>query len=368
MAVTDPGFQESNLRTAQIRDLGLKIEGTRLEPIIADFEKELEAVGLKRLQPRFYLSTEWGVAFGAISIALPFYLAKPELEEIQAEQVGHIEGVSHDDILRYLRHEMGHVVNYAFRLYEQPEWVMLFGSITQPYIEEYSPKPFSRRFVRHLPGWYAQKHPDEDWAETFAVWMTPGTPGNSENTASGNGSVTPAPAPGSPGQEWRKAYEKWPTALAKLEYCDRVIAELRDSEPPVKAEDRDQDVADLPYSLHDYYSELARGADDLPPGIEGALTAIFEDLGLPEDSSPSTPRKPAAGLIRRMERNLVANVFRWTGHFPERTRPLVRYLAKRADELNQVYPADREAEVAIAITTLVTALAMNHVHRGTYMP
>jgi len=377
MAATDPGFQESNLRTAQIRDLGLKIEGTRLEPIIADFQKELEAVGLKRLQPRFYLSTEWGVAFGAISIALPFYLAKPELEEIQAEQVGHIEGVSHADILRYLRHEMGHVVNYAFRLYEQPEWVKLFGSITQPYIEEYSPKPFSRRFVRHLPGWYAQKHPDEDWAETFAVWMTPPNlgsapgsgPGSCPGSAPGSGNGDPAHVSGKSTEPiWRKTYEKWPSALAKLEYCDRVIAELRESDPPVKAEDRDQDVTELSYSLHDYYSELGQGADDLPPGIEGALTSIFEDMGLPEDSSPTTPRKPASGLIRRMERNLVANVFRWTGHFPERTRPLVRYLAKRADELNQVYPADKESEVAVAITTLVTALAMNHVHRGTYMP
>jgi hypothetical protein len=340
---TDPGFQESNLRSTQIRDLGLQIAGTKLEPIIKKFETELEAVGLTQLRPRFYLSTEWGVAFGTIAIALPFYLAKPELEELQAEQVGHIEGVSNADILRYLRHEMGHVVNYAFRLYEQQDWVKLFGSITQPYIEEYRPQPFSRRFVRHLPGWYAQKHPDEDWAETFAVWMTAGL-------------------------DWRAAYEKWPSALAKLEYCDRVMAEVRDREPPVKAEDRDEDVQEISYSLQDFYSKMHLGEDVLPPGIEGALTAIFEDMGLPEDSTPNTPRKPAAALIKRMERDLVANVFRWTGHFPERTRPLVRYLAERAEALKQVYAADREAEVAIAITTLVSALAMNHVHRGTYLP
>lgn len=63
------------------------------------------------------------------------------------------------DILRYLRHEMGHVVNYAYRLYDDGAWVERFGAITQPYVEHYRPEPFSRRFVRHLPGWYAQKHP-----------------------------------------------------------------------------------------------------------------------------------------------------------------------------------------------------------------
>lgn len=338
----EPAFQESSLRTAHIRDLGLQISGTQLEPIIREFEQELTALGLTKLRPRFYLSTEWGVAFGTISIALPFYLAKPELEAIQAEQVGHIEGVSRADILKYLRHEMGHVVNYAFRLYEQEEWVKLFGSITQPYIEDYKPQPFSRRFVHHLPGWYAQKHPDEDWAETFAVWMTPA-------------------------HDWRKEYEKWATALAKLEYCDRIINELREREPAVRSEERDEDVGELTYSVHDYYSKLGSGTGEMPPGLEGALTAIFEDLDVPENSHQS-PRKPAGALIKRMERDLVANVFRWTGHFPERTRPLVRYLAERADQLKQVYPENREADVAVAITTLVTALAMNHVHRGTYLP
>ena len=62
----------------------------------------------------------------------------------------------------------------------------------------------------------------------------------------------------------------------------------------------------------------------------------------------------------------MANVYRWTGHFPERTRDLLRHLAKRADELKQGYPEDRETDAVLALTTLVTALAMNHVHRGSY--
>src|SRR5262249_51488321 len=164
-----PTFQEANQWSLPIRDLGLKIAGTSLEPILAEFEAELQRVGL-RLRPRFYLSTEWGVPFGTVAVAIPFYLAKLELTALHAERHGHDEGYSRNDILRYLRHEMGHVVNYAYRLYEDEKWVEQFGSMTQPYLEDYRPEPFSRRYVCHLPGWYAQKHPDEDWAETFAVW------------------------------------------------------------------------------------------------------------------------------------------------------------------------------------------------------
>ena len=82
----------------------------------------------------------------------PFYLAHPELAELHAQKTGHIEGENRKAVLRYLRHELGHVVNYAFQLYDEGEWVRLFGTITQPYLEEYRPSPFSRRYVRHLPG------------------------------------------------------------------------------------------------------------------------------------------------------------------------------------------------------------------------
>ena len=167
-------FPENRFLATPIRDLGLTIAGTPLEEIVAEFQQELERVGIRRLKPDFHLSTEWGVAFESISIGIPFYLARPELVDVHARHVGHLEGVGRAELLRYLRHEMGHVVNYAYRLYEQEEWIKRFGSMMQPYREEYRPEPFSPRYVWHLPGWYAQKHPDEDWSETFAVWMTPG--------------------------------------------------------------------------------------------------------------------------------------------------------------------------------------------------
>src|SRR6478609_3839272 len=208
-------FHEAHLDQRPIRALGLAISGTRLEPLVAAFRQELAAVGLKRITPRFYLSTEWGVPFGTIAIAIPFYLARPDLAQLHVERTGMIEGFDEREFLRYLRHEMGHVVSYAYKLYERREWVQAFGAITQPYVEEYRPQPFSRRFVRHLPGWYAQKHPDEDWSETFAVWMTPE-------------------------RDWRADYAQLPTALAKLDYCARTLAEL--GEPLVTATELDEDV------------------------------------------------------------------------------------------------------------------------------
>jgi hypothetical protein len=322
-----------------LRDLGLRIAGTELEPIVTEFVRELDRAGVRRVRPHFYLSTEWGVPFGTVAIAIPFYLARPDLKALHAERAGFVEGVSRADILRYLRHEMGHVVNYAYKLYDDPQWVEQFGSITQPYEEEYRPEPFSRRFVRHLPAWYAQKHPDEDWAETFAVWMTPG-------------------------RDWRAEYAGWPTALAKLGYCDRRMAELADRPPLVDDVELDADVGEMGTTLDELYGDPAVDAA-MPPGLDGALQGIFEDPGAPE-GAVLPPRKSAAELIRRLRNELSAEVYRWTGHFPERTRPLVEYLAKRAGELQQVYPADREEQVVVALTALVTALAMNYVARGSY--
>jgi hypothetical protein len=342
MPSPSPTFHEGSFRTAPIRDLGLSIEGTRLEPLIQRFEEELQQAGLRRLRPHFHLSTEWGVPFNTIVIGIPFYLAHPELVSFHAEQIGHVEGVSNADILRYFRHEMGHVVNYAYKLYEDEEWVKLFGSMTQPYLEDYRPEPFSSRYVVHLPGWYAQKHPDEDWSETFAVWMTPG-------------------------RNWRNRYAHAPAALAKLEYCERKMAELGDREPLVSTVELDEDVGELGVSVEQYYRGYAAEPAELPAGLEGSLRAMFEDIGQPEDSDPKVSRVAASVLIRRLERQLMAEIYRWTGHFPEHTRLLLRRLAQLADELQQVYPQDRELEVALALTTFVTSLATNYVHKGSYL-
>lgn len=334
-------FRERNWSSVPIRDLGLSIEGTRLEPVIAEFRAELARLALK-VDPRFYLSTDWGVVTGTIAIALPFYLAEEQLEKLHAEKGEFTEGAGSRELLRYLRHEMGHVVNYAYRLYDEGEWVRLFGPITQPYLEDYRPSPFSRRYVRHLPGWYAQKHPDEDWAETFAVWMTPGL-------------------------DWRDEYADHALALTKLEYCDRTLAELRERDPVSTASETEEDVSQLEISVEQYYRHAADNRPEFPRGLDGALRAMFESDDADEARAPEQSR-PASELIHSLERQLMASVYRWTGHFPERTRALARHLAERADALSLSYAAAHEARHAMALTTFVTSLAMNYVYSGHYQP
>jgi len=334
-----PSFHEAGLGDVPIRELGLTFAGTALEPILDDFRAELAAAGVVRVRPRFYLSTEWGVPFETVAVAIPLYLVRPDLADLHADRTGLVEGIDRDDILRYLRHEMGHVVNYAYRLYDRPDWVNTFGSITQPYLEEYRPEPWSTRFVRHLPGWYAQKHPDEDWAETFAVWMTPG-------------------------HDWRAEYAAWPQALAKLQACDAIMREIRDREPIVTDDELDEDVSEIDYSLEEYYEEAAAEVTepDLPAGVDGALRATFAEL------SRADATRPASALLRGHARTLARCVFTWTGHFPESTMALVRHLAERADQLGLVVAERDEARALIALTSLVASLAMSFVHRGRYTP
>jgi hypothetical protein len=194
--------------------------------------------------------------------------------------------------------------------------------------------------VRHLPGWYAQKHPDEDWAETFAVWMTPG-------------------------QDWRAEYADQPAALGKLEYCDRTMNELRGKEPLEQVDEIEEDVGQLGYSVEEYYGHMGLPAGEFPHGLDGALRAIFVELA--PDASGAEHRR-ASELVRAHERELAGSIFRWTGHFPERTRALLRHLAERADALGLAYDPAREGQATLALTTFVTTLAMNHVHQGTYQP
>src|SRR3954471_10577854 len=187
VGMSDPWAAErAELLGHRISDIGLAVEGTRVERLTGRLYEELAKRGVA-FRPPVYLSDQWGCPDGTPLIGVPFYLADPRLERIEAEMAGGVE--DDDEAMRYLRHEAGHAVNYAFQLYERPEWRSRFGSFAKPYRERYRADPLSRAHVRHILGWYAQKHPDEDFAETFAVWLTPGL-------------------------DWREQYAGWP-ALQK---------------------------------------------------------------------------------------------------------------------------------------------------------
>src|SRR5690242_6036403 len=144
--------ESTSLLAQRVCDLGLRIQGSPREGAVEQVRSEYAATGLERLQPVFYLSDEWGVNYDTIAVGIPFYLADERLRRLYASRGGMVEGIDRDDILRYLRHELGHVVNYAYRLHETDEWRALFGVLALEYPDEYSVVPFHSRYVRHLPG------------------------------------------------------------------------------------------------------------------------------------------------------------------------------------------------------------------------
>ena len=210
-----------------IRDLGLKLEGSPLERFVQQLYHELDRKGLKKFRPACYLTDEWGCPSGEPIIGIPFYLADPKLARLEKE-MNDLEDSR--QIMMYLRHEAGHAINYAYALHKTAEWKHLFGPYRKPYRDAYRPIPFSRSFVRHMEGWYAQKHPDEDFAETFAVWLTPGS-------------------------RWRQKYKGWP-ALEKLRYVDRTFRKLGSIDPVRPRGRTDITVEEMDTTVGDFYEAV----------------------------------------------------------------------------------------------------------------
>jgi hypothetical protein len=156
--------------SSQINELPLTLNAPPLETAVLQLYHELEEAGIT-FTPNTYLSDEWGCPNKVPVIGIPFYLGNPQLFT-PIHQLTGID-VREETIMKFLRHEAGHAFNYAYYLYRTPEWRQLFGSFSKPYPTQYHPIPKSPNFVHHFPGWYAQRHPDDDFAETFAVWLTP---------------------------------------------------------------------------------------------------------------------------------------------------------------------------------------------------
>ena len=221
------------LLARRICNLGLRIKGSPIEPCLRQLHRDLAAKGLD-YAPAFYLTDSWGCPNQVPVIGIPFYLASAVLGRIEKEQTGGLEDV--ETIMQLLRHETGHAINYAFRLWEQPSWKEVFGPFSKPYRDTFHPNPWSRRFVRHICSYsyrytYAQKHPDEDFAETFAVWLTP---------RSG----------------WRRKYRGWPV-IEKLRYVDRLMREICDQEPLCKRGKLVNPISRLTLPLAEHYRRQA---------------------------------------------------------------------------------------------------------------
>jgi hypothetical protein len=162
---------DDKLLDVRMCDLGgLSIEATDVEHRITSVHKELKARGV-RFRPRYWLSDEWFTPDGVPGVAIPFYLAHPRLAKLELAQMLEVEGADETVCLRILRHEVGHALDNAYDLRRRPTRRRLFGNPTTEYPEYYTPRPYSKSYVHHLDHWYAQSHPDEDFAETFAVWL-----------------------------------------------------------------------------------------------------------------------------------------------------------------------------------------------------
>jgi hypothetical protein len=321
----------------KISDLGLKLEGTRLEPLIEQLYQELHAAGIK-LKPKVYLTDEWGCPEGIPVIGVPFYLADERLSLLQEELLEGIEGGSDEEILLYLRHEAGHAFNYAYRLHETEEWRDLFGPYSRPYREDYQPNPFSRSFVRNISGWYAQKHPDEDFAETFAVWLTPDS-------------------------NWREVYRDW-GCYKKLLYVDKIVRELGGTDPVVSGEEYETAREELQYSISEYNRLYSPKRIEVPDYFDADLKDIFES-SIPRGNQNEW--QPAHEFLLEHRRQLVDNICYWTGLGEAVVRSLILHFIDHADDLKLWVDPDKKAETLIELTVYTTTLCMNRLYKGDFI-
>ncbi len=318
----------------RISQLGLKLEGSPVERYVLQLHRELERKGLRRFRPICYLTDEWGCPDGQPVIGIPFYLADPKLARLERE-MNDLE--DEREIMMYLRHEAGHAFNYAYRLYITTEWRRLFGPYNRRYRDAYRPVPFSRKFVRHIAGWYAQKHPDEDFAETFAVWLTPGS-------------------------SWRRRYKEWP-AIRKLRYVDRAVRQVRDQDPVVSTGDFDLPVEDMKVTVEQFYRRLMRqNGAAVNVALEADLTDLFFTRGRRRKNICA-----AWEVVEEHRKMLTDKITYWTGVKRPLVRALVERIVRTCREQELYAESGREAAYLVELTAYGTTLAMNYLTRGRFV-
>jgi hypothetical protein len=322
------------LLNTRIRDMGLRIEGSPVELFIQRLYRELER---KRLwfRPVCYLTDSWGCPDEVPVIGVPFYLADPRLMRIEEEQTGELE--SDPIIMMLLRHEAGHAINYAYRLFDDPDWVQTFGPFSRPYRDRFQPNPFSRQFVRHIVHHqygrtYAQKHPDEDFAETFAVWLTP---------RSG----------------WRVRYRNWP-ALRKLLYVESLMKRIRKQPPKVSTGELCTPVEEMDLILAEHYGQRADRYRAAAQGyVDDKLREVFPVVR-------GRTLLPAGQLFKKHQEDLLPQIVRWSALGTEEVQTLLEKLQDRAEALGLVFRPRDQVQKVMDITALATALAMNFAYTG----
>lgn len=276
-------WPNERLLDMRICDLDIGLERTWLEKCMKTLHEDLEERGIL-LKPYMWISREWFTPDTATGFAVPFYLAHPRLMRLERNQMLEVEGGTWDECLRIMRHETGHAIQHGYALHRLGRWRTHFGKSSQKYPDYYRPNPASRRYVQHLRLYYAQSHPAEDFAETFAVWLQPRS-------------------------NWRKRYAGWP-ALRKLEYVDELMQSLRGVRPKAGTRRRDGALRTVRTTLREYYEEK-RGHYNInyPDIYDRDLRRVFSDeLKHVRSERASTFLRRNRGEIRRL-------VSKWTGEY-----------------------------------------------------
>jgi len=323
-------LSDDQLLSLRFCDLKLKVQGTELEDAIRRLYRELEMRGI-RFRPHYWLAQEWFSPDGIPGIAIPFYLAHRRLMSIERRFMREVEGGNRNWLMRILRHEAGHAIDSAYRLRRRGQWRAVFGPASLPYPDSYRPRPGSRRFVQHLGAWYAQAHPTEDFAETFAVWLKPHSP-------------------------WRREYSGWP-AYAKLEYIDSLAQDIGVLKPAVSDRSTVEDVTEETGTLREHYeSKLARYRLPRRSGADELLQKVF--TAAPRNRSSLK----AATLLRELRNPLRQQIVR-TGAFSEYlVHQVLRLMIERCDSLN-LYVRGPRRELKTHLLWVIARLAESYEER-----
>jgi hypothetical protein len=318
---------DEEIMKIRVRDLNLRIQDSELEPLIERLYEELDAKDIN-VHPTCYLADEWFCPEKVPIIGIPFCLAHPRLKQIEQKMLYEVEGGTEKTCMKLLRHECGHALNYAYELYKKTRWRELFGLFSARYSDSYYYQPYSRRFVLHLEDNYAQSHPDEDFAETFAVWLAPNS-------------------------NWEQKYQGWPV-IKKLRYMDNLMKRIG-NQPPVNTVKENP-----PWSASRMTSTLAAHYERKRKALGSAFQGFYDDsLEALFTSKPGgTTSLKASKFLRRHRRELVDSVSRWTGHRKYDIRLLVNTLITRCEALD-LYARLGQADNIIGLTALLTAIAGN---------
>ena len=243
-----------------------------------------------------------------------------------------IDGPSSAARAKLLRHETAHALANAYRLHLKQSWRRRFGRASKTYPESYLPRPYSRNYVLHLDHWYAQSHPAEDWAETFSVWLDPSS-------------------------RWRENYRDWP-AIKKLNYVDELMKEIVGTTPPVRSKKQVDSISTLRITLREYYAEKqTRLQLDLPRFHEQQLRQIFPTVG-------GNKNETAAHFIRRLRREAISTVARWTSESRYRIHLTIEDMIRHCEEMNLHASRDRE-QAKISLMASLVMLYMGSLRSGT---